>query len=240
MIDIHTHILHGVDDGSDTLEESVAILKSAKEQGVTEIICTPHYLSKEEFDKKQIEENFNVLVKKVEKEKIGIKLHLGTEIAVYGRVDKTFDEADLVNLARSKYVLIEFPMAVNVDYVLDTIYELKIRGITPIIAHPERCECFKRDYDLILDAIKEGALIQCNIDSLLGSNGMNAKRIIRALLKSKKVNFMATDTHSIKNNRYERLKKAMRKVEKISGTEYMNDVFYNNAKCIIENREIGE
>ena len=240
MIDIHTHILHAVDDGSDALEESVAILQSAESVGVTDIICTPHYLSKEEFNKELVLKRFNELKEEIKKKNININLHLGTEIAVYGRVDKLLEDKDLTSLAGSKYLLIEFPMAIDVDYVLDTVYEIKVRGFIPVIAHPERCECFKRDYSLITKAIKEGALIQCNIDSLLGGNGTTAKRIIRSLLKEHKVDFLVTDIHSITNNRYERLPKAMKKVEKLVGKEYMYELFEHNARKILLNENIEE
>jgi protein-tyrosine phosphatase len=236
MIDIHTHILHGVDDGSDTLEESVAILKSAESAGVTDIICTPHYLSREEFNKKIILKRFEELKKETKKQNININLHLGAEVAVYGRADKLFEDEDLTTLSNSKYILIEFPMAIDVDYVLDAVYEIKVRGLIPVIAHPERCECFRRNYNLITEAIEEGALIQCNIDSLLGGNGTMAKKIIKSLLKEKKVTFLVTDVHSITNNRYERLPKAMKEVEKLVGTKYKDELFEHNARNILINK----
>jgi len=240
MIDIHTHIIHGVDDGSDTLEESVAILNEAVKAGVTDIVLTPHYSSPEEYDSDSVKENYHELKEKIKKENIKINIYLGNEVAVYGTQFKMFDDVNMNKLADSKYVLIEFPMAIDVDYVLDAIYEIKIRGLVPIIAHPERCECFRRDYDLIISAINEGALIQCNAGSILGYNGMTAKKIIKRLLKEKKIHFLATDTHSIKNNRYEYLEKVENVVEKLVGPIYKDKLFIYNARDILLNKNIGE
>ncbi len=238
MIDIHTHIIHGVDDGSGTLEESVAILKSAALNGVTDVICTSHYLSPEEFNKEQVLENFHVLKEKIKEENININLHLGSETAVYGRADKLFAADNLVTLADSKYILIEFPMAIDVDYVLDAVYEARVRKLVPVIAHPERCECFRRDYDLILKAIDEGALIQCNLTSLMGDNGHTAKNIVKRLLKEKKVHFFATDTHSILRNRYDKLNKMTATLEKLVGRAYKNKLLEYNARAILMNEDI--
>lgn len=236
MIDIHTHIIHGVDDGSDTLEESVAILSEAAKAGVTDVILTPHYLSKEEYNHELVKENYHELKEKLKKENIAINIHLGNEVGIYGKLFNMFDDDNLNTLADSKYILIEFPMAIDVDYVLDAIYEIKVRGLVPVIAHPERCECFRKNYDLILSAISNGALIQCNIGSVLGYNGITAKKIVKKLLKEKKVHFLATDTHSIKNNRYEYLEKAMKVVEKLVGPIYKDELFIYNARDILQNK----
>lgn len=236
MIDIHTHIIFDVDDGSDTLEESVAILKSAIHAGVTDIICTPHYLDIMEYNNDKVIKNFNMLVSYAEK--MNIKLHLGNEIAVYGNIIDILNKGNINPLANSKYILIEFPMSTDVDYVLDTIYEIKINGFVPIIAHPERCECFRKHIERVSEAVEEGALIQCNTGSLMGTYGNTAKKIVKKLLKEHLVHFMSTDVHSTKNKRYESLLKVETEVEKIVGMYEKNKIFTYNARQILLNGEI--
>ena len=238
MIDIHTHIIFDVDDGSDTIEESVAILKSAALSGVTDIILTPHYIELNEYSKDKVLENYESLKNEIKRQNIDIKLHMGNEVAIYGNVSQILSDGEITPLANSKYVLIEFPMNVDVSYVLDTIYEMRIKGLIPIIAHPERCECFRLHYDRIKDAVREGALIQCNTGSVIGTYGNTAKKIAKKLLKDKLIHFFATDTHSTKNNRYTNLHKVEAEVEKMVGKYEKNKMFVYNARNILINENI--
>ena len=238
MIDIHTHIIYAVDDGSDTIEESVAILKSAEENGVTDIILTPHYIEANEYAKDKVQEHFEQLNLEAKKQNLNIKLHLGNEVAVYGNIFDILEDKNITTLANSKYMLIEFPMNTDVSYVMDTIYEMKIKGVVPIIAHPERCECFRTHYERIKEAVSEGALIQCNTGSIMGTYGSTAQKIVKRLLKERLVHFLATDTHSTKNNRYENLHKVEVKVEKIVGKYEKNKLFVYNARNILINGNI--
>lgn len=238
MIDIHTHIIYDVDDGSDTMDESVAILKSAEKNGVTDIIFTPHYIEAKEYEKEKVLEHFELLKQEGIKHNLKIKLHLGNEVAVYGNIHQILKDENITKLANSKYMLIEFPMSTDVPYVIDTIYEMKLKGIVPIIAHPERCECFRLHYDRIKEAVLEGALIQCNTGSLLGTYGNTAKKIVKKLLKEKLVHFLATDTHSTKNDRYNNLHKVEAQVEKIVGKYEKNKLFIYNARNILINENI--
>lgn len=238
MIDIHTHIIYDVDDGSDTIEESVAILKLAAKNGVTDIILTPHYIEPKDYNKEKVLANFEELKREVEKQNIQIKIHVGNEVAIYGNISQILADADITPLADSRYVLIEFPMNVDVSYVLDTIYEMRIKGLVPIIAHPERCECFRLHYDRIREAVEEGALIQCNTGSIVGTYGNTAKKIVKKLLKDKLVHFLATDTHSTKNNRYDNLHKVEAEIEKMVGRYEKNKLFVYNARNILINENI--
>ena len=240
MIDIHTHIIYDVDDGSDTIEESVAILKSAVLNGVTDIVLTPHYIEPTEYNKEKVLNNFKQLKQEAEKQNIQVKLYLGNEIAMYGNVLQILSQTDIASLANSKYVLIEFPMNIDVDYVSDTIYEMRIKGLVPIIAHPERCECFRRHYDRIVEAVEEGALIQCNTGSILGVYGNTAKKIVKKLLKDGLIHFFATDTHSTKYNRYDTLDRAEAEIEKMIGKYEKNKLFVYNARKVLINQNIEE
>lgn len=240
MVDIHTHIIYGVDDGSDTIEESVAILKCAAQNGVTHLILTPHYIDKGEYNKDECLAKFQILKDEIRKQDVGIKLYFGNEIAVYGNIAEILEDGQVESLAGSKYMLIEFPMNVDVPYVEDTIYEMKLKGFIPIIAHPERCECFRIHYDRIKKAVEEGAYMQCNTGSLNGSYGITARKIVKNMLKDNLVHFFATDTHSIKNTRYDKLIYVQDEVEKLVGRYAKNRLFVYNARNILINKEIEE
>lgn len=238
MVDIHTHIIFNVDDGSDTIEESVALIKYAASQGVTDIILTPHFTERYMYNKEKINENYSKLVEVVEKENIELTLHLGNEIAIYGNMAEILESGIARRLANSKYILIEFPMAIDVNYVLDTIYEARLRGIVPIIAHPERCECFRRNAQLISMAVKEGALIQCNTGSIMGEYGNTAKGIVKRLLQENLIHFFATDTHRKNREGYTELKEVQKQVIKLVGEEKASQLFEYNPMKIIKNEDI--
>ena len=239
MIDIHTHILYNVDDGSDTLEESIAMLKKAALAGVTDIIVTPHYTGVEEYDRFKVEAAYGILKEKVEQLNINVKLHLGNEIAIYGNITEILNDENVNSLAGTKYILIEFPMSTDVNYVLDTIYEIRLKGYIPVIAHPERCECFRKNEQVLKDAVGEGALIQCNTGSLIEVYGKTAKRIVRKLLKENLVTFLATDTHNEKNNGYDDLLKVEVEVEKLIGRYEAKKLFVYNARKLLINENIS-
>lgn len=240
MIDIHTHILFDVDDGSDTITESVALVKSAISAGVTGIIFTPHYTgnTKKDYRNENVDKHFSELVKEIKERNLEIDIFLGNEIAVYGNICEIMDDGIAKTLASSRYMLIEFPMEVEINYCLDTVYEMKMRGITPIIAHPERCECFKRDFSLVDKAIKEGACIQVNVGSVFGDYGRKAKKIARKLLKNKSVHFLASDNHHIIRDKYSVLPKRLHKLNRMFGSEYINELTIYNQEKILRNEEI--
>lgn len=238
MVDIHTHIIFDVDDGSDTLDESIAILREAARNGVTDIILTPHYIDVGEYNAEKVLQNFEILKKEVKYGDIPIQIYLGNEVAIYGNINEILEDEKVNKLANSKYMLIEFPMNIDVSYVLETIYEMKIKGITPIIAHPERCECFRKHYSRIEEAVNEGAYIQCNTESLLGTYGNTAMKLVKKMLKDKLVHFFSTDTHSIANLRYMNISKIESEIEKLVGKEEKNKLLVCNPKKVLLNEDI--
>lgn len=240
MIDIHTHILFNVDDGSDTITESVALIRFAAKSGVTGIILTPHYTgnSKEDYKNENVEKNFQELVKEVKERNIDVNLYLGNEVAVYGNICEILEDGKAKTLANSRYMLIEFPMQASVNYCLDTVYEMRVRNITPIIAHPERCECFRKDITIVEKAVEEGALFQVNLGSVFGDHGRIAKKIAKKLLKEDLVHFIATDTHRAFSNKYEMLEKRLHRLNRFIGKEKVIKITTINQQKVLNNEEI--
>ena len=133
-IDIHNHILYGIDDGSKSLEESIEILKQHKEMGFKDIVVTPHYIENSNYvtNNKEKEKLLNTLKNNVK----GINLYLGNEVFINNNLEKLLKENEISTINNSRYLLIEFPMNQKLKTITDTIYELKIKGIIPVIAHP--------------------------------------------------------------------------------------------------------
>ncbi|MBO6261655.1 MAG: hypothetical protein J6N95_03535 [Bacilli bacterium] len=199
MIDIHTHVIPNVDDGSPDLETSLAMIRHEIDIGVTEIICTPHHIyHRYEKTVEEITKQFLLLKEAVEKENLPIKLYLGQEICYSHREDqiKMLKEGKLLTLNNTNRILLEFSFTREPEDLLDVLYNFSIHGYEVIIAHIERYEWMT--YDKVLSIRNEGAKIQINSNSYLGLTTWKEKRFVKKLLKKDLVDYVASDTHSFR------------------------------------------
>ena len=199
MIDIHTHVIPNVDDGSPDLETSLAMIRHEIDIGVTEIICTPHHIyHRYEKTVEEITKQFTFLKEAVEKENLPIKLYLGQEICYSHREDqiKMLKEGKLLTLNNTNRILLEFSFTREPEDLLDVLYNFSIHGYEVIIAHIERYEWMT--YDKVLSIRNEGAKIQINSNSYLGLTSWKEKRFVKKLLKKDLVDYVASDTHSFR------------------------------------------
>ena len=213
MIDIHTHVIPGVDDGSPNLETSLEMIKHEIAIGVDTIIATPHHIYKRyEKSVEEIKKNFLLLKEAVEKENLPVKLYLGQEICYTHREDqiKMLKEGKLLTLNNTNRILLEFSFTREPEDVLDIIYNFSINGYQVIIAHVERYEWMT--YDKVVALRQEGALIQINSNSYLGMTTWKEKRLTKKLIKCGLVDYVASDTHSFRPST---LDKAFKKIKKI-------------------------
>lgn len=187
MIDIHSHILWGVDDGADSASTSQTLLSQYVEQGVDCVICTPHQnriLHRTEI----LRCEFAKFAK--EASDFPVRLYLGAEILYYPGMVNDLAKGELLTLGGSEYVLVEFPVYQDAEGIYDAIYELSIAKYVPIIAHIERYyNLNKKDYFAVKE---EGALVQINADVF---NYKSTAKIAKYLLKNGLVDFIASDCH---------------------------------------------
>lgn len=210
MIDIHTHVIPNVDDGSPNLETSIAMIKHEIAIGVDTIYCTPHHIyHRYEKSVEEIKKNFLLLKEAVEKEKLPVTLYLGQEICYSHREDiiSMLEKGELLTLNNTKRVLLEFSFTREPEDILDVIYNFGVHGYEIIIAHVERYEWMTIDKVKALRS--EGALIQINSNSYLGLSSWKEKRMARKLIKLNLVDFVASDTHSF---RASTLDKSLKKI----------------------------
>ena len=228
MIDIHNHLLFGIDDGSKTIEESIDILKDMEKSGFTDIILTPHYIDGSRYsnEKDNNLERLEILKQELIRNNININLYLGNEIYIDEDISKLLKENKISTLNNSKFLLIELPMSGEYSGYQELFKDLINEGYRVILAHPERYLTFQDDYDLIYELRDMGVLFQCNIDSLNGKYGPYAEEMIIKLLKEGKVTFLATDIHHKKHdpNGFEKAKnKALKYI-----TEEAYEILTNN------------
>lgn len=241
MIDIHSHILYGIDDGATTIEDSLNILKEAEKLGFSDIILTPHFIKGSKFicnnkDKrlilKQIKDEY-------EKRNGKINLYLGNEIYYENNMLDLIMEASATTLNNSRYMLFELPMHSEVNNLREVIFNLKVKGVIPVMAHPERYEVFQKDPNELYELINQGCLMQCNFGSLVGIYGKEASKCIKTLLKHDMVHFMATDVHRYDGRNYTKLNEAIIELEKIVTKDYLKELTEINPLCIINDENIG-
>lgn len=228
LIDIHTHVLPLVDDGANNFEESIAMLEKMASEGVTDCILTPHVDSFVSKASRSVHlENFNRLKILAKDNGINVTLHLGAEIRY--RFNSKLDYNDY-RLGNSNYILLEFSS--RREYIEDIIYNIKHRGLNPIIAHIER---YNIPYDHYQKIKKSGGLLQVNTGAILGHDGRRIKKLVYKMLDDKLVDFVASDTHGIKR-RVPNLNRAYQLLSKRLDLEYLDAIFYSNAKNIINDK----
>ncbi|MBO6195182.1 MAG: hypothetical protein J6O56_02405 [Bacilli bacterium] len=237
MIDIHSHLIYGVDDGSKDIETSINILDSLSKNGVTDIILTPHYITDTNYVSSKTDNITKLyeLKREVKKQGININLYLGNEIYIDPNILDFIKDNKMCSLNNSEYILVELPMSGNYPDYQDILQDLIRIGFKVILAHPERYGSFQKDFNKVLEMVDMGVLLQCNIDSILGNYGKDAKKTMKLILKNKLVSFVGTDIHSVKND-YSYLEKAKNKFKKYLSDEEIDDIFVNNAKKIIQDK----
>lgn len=237
MIDIHSHLLFGVDDGSRTLEESVHVIKKLSEVGYTDIILTPHYINDSTYVSTR-EENLDVLKRlKVGliRNNVNVNLYLGNEIYIDSEIANLLKNNIISSLNDTKYLLIELPMSGENEIYYDVFLDLINMGYKVILAHPERYISFQKDFNKIYELKELGVLLQSNVGSVLGDYGRGAKKTIKRLLKENLITFMGTDIHHNKEE-YTFVLKAKKKMGKYLTQKQINNIFENNAKVLLKDK----
>ena len=233
MIDTHSHILYGIDDGSHSIEESLEILSIANANGVKDIVLTPHYIkdSKYNANNKLKKELLNNLQKELKRKKININLYLGNEVYIDENLPSLLN-TDISTINNSNYLLIEFSLSIkpqNLEEVLDELEEAKI---IPIIAHPERYTSYYKDYDFFYHLKERNCLLQGNIGSIYGHYGRKVKKMMKELLKRNLIDIIGSDIHHPHQDFYNHnLEKDLLKI--VKDERLVKDILTENAKRII-------
>lgn len=237
MTDIHSHILFDVDDGSRTIEESIELLKQMKELGFNNVILTPHYIQGSEYCRANQEKKikFNEIKEELKKQNIKINIFLGNEIFINNEIYELIKNGKIHTLNNTRYILVELPFHHPIMNLEDVIYELKIKGLIPIIAHPERYTYFQENYKEIDRLKEEGFLFQANYASILGYYGKESQKLMKYMLKKQYIDFLGTDLHrTTKTYVIDNFKKIEKKIIKIAKNDYYEEIQENNNKIVTE------
>jgi len=160
MIDFHSHIIYDVDDGSDSIDNSINILKKAQEAGIKTIILTPHYMEDYyESNTNQIKEKIDELKNVCLKEKIDIDLYQANEIYITNHIVELLQNKEALSINNSRYVLFELPMNNEPANLLEVVYQLLENDYIPIVAHPERYNFIQENPNNLLELIENRSTI---------------------------------------------------------------------------------
>ena len=238
MIDVHCHILPGVDDGPKTLEDSLEMIKIAYEDNITDIIATPHINHPFQFPGEENSNNqFQLLKEKARKLYPDITIHLGSEIYIMPSFLIDIKE-NLTALSDSAYILIEFARETLGTAILDAVHELKLKGYRPVVAHIEMYSDVVARPDIVKEIRKSGGYIQITASSLLGKHGKEISGFIKTLLADKDIDFIASDGHSASSRRPV-LSHAYDYIEDKYSKEEADRLFVTNPKHILDNKELA-
>jgi protein-tyrosine phosphatase len=235
MIDIHSHILHGWDDGSPSLEQSVRMLEIAAATGTSDIVATPHANSEYRFDEAVVRARFEELSAAAPK---SITLHLGCDFHIsYENVTDALLNPARYTINGLNYLMVELPNLVAPDSARQILGKLREIGVIPVITHPERNPQVQFQYDVLQSWISDGCLMQVTAQSLLGRFGPRAGRSASTLLERGMVHIIASDAHDCED-RPPRLDLAHAFIKEKYGQELADRLLSENPGAVIAGEAI--
>lgn len=236
-IDIHCHILPGIDDGAKNYRVAVKMARMAVEAGISRMIVTPHYSEHGNLDHEEIFQCTEQLQERLDEKSIPIRLYPGNELLYSSSLLEEVKDGKALTLAGSDYVLLEFGIGSFETTIQNAVEEFRNAGYYPVIAHVERYDAFVNNLSFAVDIVKRGAYLQINSRSLEGSAGWKIKRFTRKLIKKNLVSFIATDSHEFKK-RTPQFGKSIKWIEKKYGYKKVCEYLIKNPRKIIKNEKI--
>lgn len=200
MTDIHCHILPGVDDGAETMDEAVQMARMAAASGVKTILATPHcnlpFAEEKNYISTNLRDRFVALAQTVRQAHIPLSILPGAEVFCTPQVPELLDRKQLLGLAGSRYLLVEFFFDESPDFMNDMLDAIAVRGMIPVIAHPERYDAVQDSIQLPQEWVHQGYILQVNKGSILGRLGHGAELAADRLLSERLAHLAASDAHS--------------------------------------------
>ncbi len=237
MVDIHSHLIWAIDDGSKSKDMTINMLKQAVKGGTKKLVLTPHYLpgyyEVPNIKVKERRQDIELLVNELN---LDIEIYCGQEVYFNEKILEDFENKLIGTINESRYMLIEFNMrSFSIKEVIEILYELQIKGIVPVIAHPERYIKFIKNPSLINEFVREGFLFQLNIGSITGNFGKEVKKTAELFLKHKIYSFFGSDAHR-DEKRNPNMENGI-KILKDMDRKYFN-YLNNSGEELLDNREI--
>jgi tyrosine-protein phosphatase YwqE len=195
-IDIHSHLIPGIDDGSPDMETTIILLKKFIDLGYKKVITTPHIMS--DYYKNNPEIILSGLDKvktEIKKNNLSIEIEAAAEYNLEPEFEDLLEKNNLLTFGPDKYLLFELSFFDEPPRVNDIIWKMREKGVSPVLAHVERYAYWHKDYDKIEEMINRGVKLQLNIGSVTGAYGPEVKKVANRLIKDKVIDFVGSDCH---------------------------------------------
>ena len=238
FFDLHSHMLCGVDDGAKTADEMFAMLEAAYRDGVRALCLTPHY-SPYHFGNtfEKSEKSFALLQAYVAEHYPDMKLFLGNELGYHHNALAALDSGECRTINKSRYVLMDFPEAVDFFELQTAVERLQRAGYIVILAHTERYRCLFHEFRWIESFVDEGGVVQVNASSCVGSWGKGAEKQWKKLLRKGLIHIISSDGHNL-TSRQPLMSVCMPFLQKHCHEEYINHIVWENACRVVSDRMI--
>ncbi len=198
FVDLHSHVLAGLDDGAPDLAGSLELLRMAHEEGISTIVATPHTSQSRFVPKAELKVRAAELEAEARERGIPISVRAGMEFRISLEMMEYVERGEDIGLGDgNRYVLVELPWQEIPIYTRDLVFRLRLAGVTPVLAHPERQERVQADLSLVGDLVDLGCLVQVTCSSLAGYEGRRAAAVARQLITESLVHVMASDAHRV-------------------------------------------
>src|SRR5712691_436170 len=236
MIDIHLHILPGVDDGPEMMQEALALARALVQEGIHTAIATPHY--NDEFPQRsaaEIRERVNDMQQELDHHNIQLRLFAGHEALIKPGLVEDIQEGRLATLNGGRYLLLELWNSTWLPETERVIFELRAHGIVPIIAHPERYRAIQQDPARLAALLQQGVLAQLTASSLVSMQGKATRCCAESLLKKGLISCIASDAHGL-NKRPPRVVRGLQRAAELLGRARVNQLIETQPAAIINNQ----
>ncbi|WP_087974152.1 tyrosine-protein phosphatase [Oceanobacillus rekensis] len=237
MIDINCHILPGLDEGSKSITESIAMARTAEKEGIKTIIATPnHHKDSSWNDPMEIMGAVKFMNEKMKEEGIDVEVLPGQETRVYGEMSDDLKAGKILPINGSKYICVELPSNQVPEYTTQLFFEIQILGHIPVIVHPEKNHEFRENPDKLYRIVKNGALTQLSAASLAGKLGRNTERFANQILDANLAHFVASNARNNKKQGFF-MKEAFARVKKNYGKDFAN-LLIDNSDALVHDEAI--
>lgn len=238
MIDIHSHILPGVDDGAQTESDSLEMAKVAVEEGIHTIVATPHHKN---GNFNNVRENIltytKILNDLFQEQGLPLTLLAGQETRINGDMLEDLENGEILPINDSAYVFVEFSASHVPRYAKQMLFDMQVAGYTPIIVHPERNQELIEHPDKLFDFVRKGALTQITAGSLIGKFGKNIQKFTHQLVEANLTHFIASDAHNVTSRSF-----WMAEAFEVMKDTYGLDLYYmflENSRLLIDGMNVN-
>lgn len=237
MIDIHSHIIWGVDDGPSTKQEAMELIRLAAKEGIEQIISTSHALHPSfHADKTEVQEKLKELQQEADSERLGIQLYSGHEIRITEDLVEQLRNKEVMPLHTSTYVLVEFPSGSVPLFTKEILRQLVRAGYRPVIAHPERNKVFANNIKKLRELVEAGAFAQVTAGSVSGDFGKEIQKISLKMIDEGLIHCYGSDVHDKKVRAYS-FDKGLSYLE-TKNRQGIVEYFLENNERILENKNL--